>query len=276
MSVLPSTEIEDSGAASVLPAEEVDATPEAAPVAAAVPETAAEVWARTMENAKPITKDDVRGDRPDAETTVPDRVLVAPELAKLVAKPEPAADYALTQRLAAIEALLAPKPAAAPAPDLTQEVADLRSLLLEEREEKVQALAASERDGQLQALKEGVVANIRSDAERFPALIALDQEENVYHTLVNKLEAGESVSEDDIASEANAKLVAVYQKLHAVLGGQPTEPSEDPKSSDAVDTPTTLTPALTGADQALDVDALLNAGMARRELAAKIWESKQK
>ena len=247
---------------------------EAAAEAAAVdppPPTAAEVWERTMGAAKPITKEDVQGGKPVEDA--PERVLVAPELAKLVAQPT-AEVSPLEQRLAAIEAALTPAPEAAPAPDLTQEVADLRAMLLEEREEAKETAALSARDEQLSALKEGVVANIRSDAARFPALIALDQEENVYHTLVNKLEAGESVSEDDIASQANAKLVAVYEKLHAVLGNLPK--SEEPTSREAVDTPQTLTPALTGADSPVDVDSLLDSGMARRDLAAKLWESLEK
>jgi hypothetical protein len=204
-------------------------------------------------------------------------VLVAPELSKLIAAQADAPEPTATERrLAAIEAALTPAAEATAAPDLTQEVAALRELILSDRAETAAAVEQSELDSQYTALKEGVIANIRSAPERFPALIALDQEENVYHTLVGKLKAGEAVSEDDIASEANAKLMAVYERIHAAVTGK-TEPSEDPKSSDAVDTDTTtLTPTLTGTDTPQDVDSLINSGLDRRQAAAAIWESIEK
>lgn len=280
MSVLPASETEDSGAASVLPADEIDATPSArveTHVDPAAPESAAAVWARTMENATPITKEEVRGDREPEPATVPDRVLVAPELTKLIeaqaAAPEPTATES---RLAAIEAALTPAAEAPPAPDLTQEVAALRDLILSDRADAAAAVEQQELDSQFTALKEGVIANIRSAPERFPALIALDQEENVYHTLVGKLKAGEAVSEDDIASEANAKLMAVYERIHSAVTGK-TEPSEEPQSSDAVDTDTTtLTPTLTGTDTPQSIDSLINSGLSRREAAARVWENIEK
>lgn len=270
---LPASESDGSGVESVLPAEEIDATPEAAPVEAKAPETAAEVWARTMENANPITKEDVKGEKPSESAPAVERTLVAPELEKLIAPTLTKEPTELEQRLAAIEAALTP---AAPAPaalDLTEEVAELKEIILTERAEKAEAVAAAEEADRYSALKEGVIANIRSAPERFPALIALDQEENVYHTLVNELKAGKSVSEDDIASQANDKLMTIYNRIHAAVTST-TEPSEEPQSSDAVDTePTTLTPTLTGTDTPQDVDSMLDSGLDRRQAAAALWES---
>jgi hypothetical protein len=254
----------------VIPADE--SSPESAPTRE---EMAAKIWEK---HSAPITKEEVKGDRPEPEQpTIPDRELVAPKIAELLAEKKTPEVSPLEERLARIEAALT-QPAPEPEPaDVTSQVEELRNLLLSEREEKAAREAEAAESEKWDVLREGVVANIRGEAEEFPALVALGQEENVYHTVRAELEAGRTVSEYDVASQAESKLRAVYDKLHAAFDPTNQEPSEDPKSSDAVDTtPTTLTPGLSSGDEALDIESLIANGVDRREAARRIWEAKEK
>jgi hypothetical protein len=121
-------------------------------------------------------------------------------------------------------------------------------------------------------LREGVVSNIRNDAERFPLLVGLGQEENVYNELVTQLRAGKQVSEDDVASKAEARLQAAFEKMMAVKGGKTTTSQEPAKSEPPKQTPT-LTPTLTASDKPTDVESVLAETGDRRQAAVKVWES---
>lgn len=247
-------------------------SPESAPPSRE--ELAAAIWEK---HSAPITKEDVRGDRPEPEQpTIPDRELVAPKIAELLAEKKAPEPNPLEERLARIEAALTKAPEPEPV-DVTSQVEELRNLLLSEREEKARLAAEAEENETWNTLREGVVANIRAEAEEFPALVALGQEENVYHTVRAALQEGRSVSEYEVASEAEGKLRAVYDKLHAAFNPTNQESREQPTSSEAVDTPpTTLTPTLSSGDEALDIESLLAAGVDRREAAKRVWESKEK
>ena len=238
----------------------------------AVP-TQEEVWERTV--AAPISKEEVRGKREEEPEVLPDRALVAPELAKaLEATKEPTVDP-IQERLDRLEELLSRETEAEPLPReerLLQELESLKQQQADMLARQQQEAAEKEYTAKMEVLRDGVVANIRSDREKFPGLVALGQEEFVFNTLVQKLQAGEQVSEDDIASEAEAQFRSVYEKLAGVYGS--TAPSEEPKPSEAKPSTTTLHPSLTAEDAPFDLESAIRQD--KRKAAAELWDRLQK
>ena len=236
------------------------------------PPTAQEVWDRVSAKQTPITKEEVKGEDPKGEApiAIPDRVLVAPELAKfLEGNLEPEANP-LEERLAAIEAALTPAPEAVSF-DAASEVAALRAELAEKDAEAVAVRQSEANEAQFRTFKEGIIANLRADEEKYPGIIAAGFEDNVIATLVPLLEAKEAVSEDQVASKAEAKLRALYETLKGAYETSP--PSEETtESSQEQESPTTLTPDLSAADEPVDIESLLKAGLSHRDAAAQVWD----
>lgn len=245
---------------------EEQATPETEVEA---PPSQEEVWERTA--VAPISKEEVRGDRPDEPEVLPDRALVAPELAKaLEATKEPVVDP-IQERLDRLERLLSQEKQAEPLPREERLLQELEALKEQQQEallRQQQEAAEREYSTKMNVMREGVVANIRADKEKFPGLVALEQEEFVFNTLVEKLQAGEQVSEDDIASEAEAKFKSVYEKLASVYGK--TAPSEEPTPSEAKTPTTTLHPSLTAEDAPFDLESAIRQD--KKKAAAELWE----
>lgn len=234
------------------------------------PATAKDVWESVqarLGNSDPITKEDVKGDRPESDAT-PDRVLVAPELAKFLQGTVEPEVSPTEERLARIEAALTP--AAEPvALDVAQEVAALRQQLADKEAEEVARAQTEAYEAQLRTFKDGVLANLRADADKYPGVLAAGFEDNVLATLVSELEAGESVSEDTIASKAETDMKALYETLKAVYETSAT--SEEPASSEDIPTPT-LTPSLSASDSPVDVESMVDSGADRRAISKAIWE----
>ena len=251
-----------------------DATPEADPTspesAPVVPPTAEEVWEKTV-SASPITAEDVSGEEPAEEPK--ERSLVAPQIAAALAKDAPAIPDALAERLSAIEAML--KPAAEPvAATIEAEVAGLKEIILSQQADAAAAAATIEDDARWSLLKDGVVSNIRDAKDRYPLLVGLHQEENVYNELRLQLAEGKTVSEDDIASQAELKLQAAFDAMQLAKGVLDATPSQDPEPSQPTPPSTTLSPTLSSGDATADVETLLvkNKGDTR-QVAAELWDS---
>lgn len=245
-----------------------ETSPESAPTQAP---TAAEVWERVHNAAptpEPITKDEVKGTKPGEEPK--ERKLVAPEVQEFVAKTKEPEPNPLEERLARIEQILQGPTEKQEQRTLEDEVASLRQQLLEREQREAEARAQEEYDNHIRLFREGVVSNINDDAERFPFIVALGKQEEVFEDLLARLQAGENVSEDDVASEAEAKYAEAFEKMQRAK--KPTK-SEDKRASEPKEQPT-LTPSLTAADEVTDVSTILESTKGdRAAAAAKLWEA---
>jgi len=237
-----------------------------------VRETKQQVWERTTRTAPPITKEDLRGEpKPDEETLLPDRALVAPEIAQYLQSkkvPEPNPTLSEVEKLRArIEELAGPEP---------QQVTETQLLLdkitaletrdlAREQEAREKAESEAEED-RMRTWREGVVSNLRAESNKYPGLIALSLEDNVFYTLFNSLESGKELSEDTVASEAEQDVWKVYDTLHAIK----TKVSNDNTPSEAKKIPNTLTPNLVGTDEAWSLQDVLKT-KDKRSAQAELW-----
>jgi len=209
--------------------------------------------------APALTTEDVAGEKPAAPDAPADRELVAPSIR---------------------EFLRAQKPEAAPAKTgLEKEVSDLREALdgiagrnepeatveqtmlakLEAMEARFAAQesrdteAAEEEayNNRVRSMREGVIANIDAEAERFPGVIALEQQETAFNALCQRESEGIETSEVEIASEMEDGLREVYETLHKVYGS--VAPSKDQPASEPKQT---LTPALSSTEETPDLDKM--------------------
>lgn len=227
--------------------------------------TQEEVWEKIM-NPKPISKEAVQ----EGKSAQPkeDRQAYAPKLAEFVqAQAAPAGPSPLEERLARIEEFLAPK-AEPQEPDVYAELTALRQELTRRDEEARENATKAERDAQLNVHREGVVSYLRS-SDAYPGLVALGQEENVFNTLFQRLESGESVSEDDVAQEAETKLRSIFDKLSAVYGAKSKEPAPEPESLPSETK--TLTPDLSSYEGGLDRDTLVKE-LGLKNAQAAVWD----
>lgn len=236
---------------------------EVIPAAPGTPESAADVWERTV---APISKEAVRGNDPKAEApTVPDRVLVTGQLKELFAETAPVADP-ISERLAALEDSLVPRQEPEH-PAAYKEIVALREELAARDAAAAEAVATEEREARLRTVKEGFVESLR-ESEDFTAIVAAGFEDKVFNEIYAKQEAGEEVSEETILSETEASLWALNDALNELKS--PTT-SQDPTPSETPQTPT-LTPNLTATDSAATIDDILKEGGGdRRAAAAELW-----
>jgi hypothetical protein len=233
------------------------------PAVEGTPESAADVWERTVEPA-PISKAAVRGDDPKPEPVgLPDRALVTGKLEELYAEanvvPDPIMD-----RLAQLEQSLIPT-AEPEHPAVYKELVALREELAARDEAVAEASAAEERDSRLRTLREGFVESLR-ETDSFPGIVAAGFETKVFETIHAKQQAGEEVSEETILSETETELWQMYDVLHAVKS---KTTSQEPTPSETPQTPT-LTPTLTATDAASNIEDLM-AGGDRKAAAAELW-----
>jgi hypothetical protein len=235
------------------------------------PETKEQVWERTLQTEAPITKEELRGEDHKAdETILPDRALVAPEIAeylKTVEEPETGSAISdIASLRARIEELAAPLP---------EEPSEMQQLLerfnaLEQRDLKRQQDTVEKEEEEAEQARfrtfhEGVVGNIRAEEDKYPGLIALSLEGNVSTTLINQLQDGKQVSEYDVASKAETELWELYDVLHALK----TKTSEDPEPSKAPKPTNTLTPNLTAVDEPWSMQDAMTKG--KKQAQAELW-----
>jgi hypothetical protein len=206
--------------------------------------------------AEVITKADVAGNKPSDPEAVPDRALVAPQIAEFIREQAPAPQpTGLEAEIQDLKAALQQLKAPATAEEASLEQQTLSKLeALEAREAAREAAEAEAREqeayeNRVRAMKDGVVENIRSRKEDFPGLLALEQEETVFNALVQRLQEGTETSEDEVASEVEGGLRTVYETLHKVYGTTSKAPA-------ASESQRTLSTALEGADEPVDLDSL--------------------
>lgn len=250
-------------------------------------ESADEVWARVQKDIEkqeaapaPITKETVRGNKPKAKEetpaepepeVVPDRVLVAPKLKELAQRTkEPEVDP-VQKQLEELRALVAPQPEPTK-PDVVEEVRALRQMIEEREQAEAQRAAEEEYEAQIAGAREQMIANLRSESEKYPALLAAGYEEYVFNTAWQAAQEGQEVSEDELFEGAESQLWALYDRLHAIKHGDTT--SEDPKAKPATK-PKTLTKDLTATDVTTqDIDQLVKTH-GKDVAAEKLWEQIQ-
>jgi len=245
--------------------EQVVATEEAV-----TPPTAAEVWEATVE---PITTEDVAGKKAEpAEEVLPDRALVAPELANFIKSNVPKEPSALEVEIREIKNVLSELRQPATPQEVSREEVLLQKLEALEAREAQRAQAAEEQaaeeayEAQVRTLREGVIENIRASKDKFPGLVALGQEEIVFTTLVDRLQKGENVSEEDVASKIEADLKILRDKLNEAYPDQ--KPSQDLTPSKAPSK--TLTPDLSAGDEPFDLEEAI--GKNKKDAARALWE----
>jgi ribosome-binding protein aMBF1 (putative translation factor) len=226
--------------------------------------TAQEVWDAT----KPITTEDVAGDK-EAPETLPDRALVAPDITNFIQANITKEPSTIETQISEIKGIL--DAATQPQPEAPSgETAILAKLeALEQRDQErsdkeAHDKAEVEYDAKVRTLREGVVETIRADKEKYPTIVALEQEGQVFTNLVKLLEQGEAVSEHDVASKLETDLLELKDKMNKI--GQTETPSkeETPPSK----APQTLTPDLTAADEPFSLEDFSN----QKDAAAALWE----
>ena len=147
---------------------------------------------------------------------------------------------------------------------LLQKFEELQAQQAAQLEAEAEAKEREAFEQQVAALRAGALENINAVAEtEYPGLAALEQQETVVNALFQRLEEGQETSEDEIASEVEAGLREVYQKLHAVYQGS-TTPSEATKAPS--ERQQTLSPTLSGADEQADLSK-----MTRQEKIDYLW-----
>jgi hypothetical protein len=246
--------------------EEVNETPE--------PETKEEAWDRMVTKTEaPITKEELRGEEPP-EDVLPDRALVAPQIEEyLKGNKEPEQDPTLSEVAslrARIEELAAPKPEE---PTEMQTLLDKISALeqrdIQRHQDGLEKEAQEAEEARFRTFQEGVIGNIRAEEDKYPGLIALSLEDNVFNTLVNRLQEGQHTSEDEVASKAEEELWGIYETLHAIKN----KTSDDQEPSKAPNIPTTLTPNLTAVDEPWSLEESMKKG--KKQAQAELWNRLQ-
>lgn len=233
------------------------------------PETAADVWERTV-NPKPITKEDVRGNDPKpSEPVLPDRALVTGQLKDIYNDTSgPKADP-MMEKLAALEDSLVPRQEPE-YPEVYHEIQKLRAEIEKRDREALEAERAEELAARVRTVKEGFVASLE-ESEDFPAIKAAGWAEKIFDQLHAAQQAGEDVSEAELLSKTEADLWSMYEVLHAVRN--PTT-SQEPQASEAPQPQTTLTPRLTATDTPQDVESIYESTRGdRRAAAAQLWNN---
>ena len=249
--------------------EEVNETPE--------PETKAQAWDRLVTKTEateaPITKEELRGEEPP-EDVLPDRALVAPQIEEYIKSHKETTTDPTLSEVAALRARL--EELATPKPEeptemqvLVDKISALEERDIQRHQDTLEKEAQEAQDARFRTFKEGVVGNIRAQEDKYPGLIALSLEDNVFNTTYNLLEAGEHTSEDIVASKAEEELWGIYETLHAIKN----KTSEDQEPSKTPNVPTTLTPNLTAVDEPWSLEESMKKG--KKQAQAELWQRLQ-
>lgn len=234
----------------------------------------ADAEAPITKDAAPLTTEDVAGTKPAGEAA--DRELVAPSIREFLRATAPAPEVvptALEREIADLRGALDGLAGKAPKAEATVEQQLLEKLealearenaRLTEDEERAQEQEYNDRVG---VLKSGVIENLNAAGDKYPGLIALEQQETVFNALVTRSQEGTETSEDEVASEVEEGLRTVYDTLHKVYGNAPSKDPVSPVSEPKV----TLSPALSTTPEAADLEK-----MSRAERIEYLWERTNK
>jgi hypothetical protein len=158
----------------------------------------------------------------------------------------------------------APEPEKSESQAVLDELKRFREAEAQRVQEAQEAAAKAAQQERIEALRQGASANLKANEEKYPALFALEQQDTVITELFARLQNNEDASEDTIASEAEAGLWEVYEKLHAIkTGGKSNAPPARSESQ-------TISNALAGADDEPDTSK-----MTRQELIEYAWQKAQ-
>ncbi|HUW94433.1 MAG TPA: hypothetical protein VMW58_01485 [Anaerolineae bacterium] len=200
------------------------------------------------------------------------RESVAPKLREFIkaqqAPPEPSAlEKEIGDLREALDGLAAPatKQAQSVEQQMLAKLEALENRFATQEARDAEAREEEEYNNRVRTMREGVIENINARKEDFPALVALEQQETVFNALVQRSQEGVETSEEEIASEVEAGLRTVYETLQKVFGS--TAPSEDQPNSERK---VTLTPGLSGTDEAADLDT-----MSRSDRIEYLWAKSQ-
>lgn len=216
--------------------------------------------AAVAEEAPALTTEDVAGEKPAAPEAKSDRELVAPSVREFLRAQKPAAPVEqspLEKEISDLRTALdgiAGQHQQEPVSVEQQMLAKLEALEAREtaRLTADQEAAAEEAyNNRVRSMREGVIANIDAEADKFPGVIALEQQETAFNALVQRESEGIETSEVEIASEMESGLREVYETLHKVYGG--SAPSKDQPASEPKQT---LTPALSSTEEAPDLEKM--------------------
>jgi hypothetical protein len=222
---------------------------------------AAAAEAAGIEEATPVlTTEDVAGEKPAAPDAQPDRELVAPSIREFLRAQRPAEPVeksGLEKEVSDLrEALdgIAGKPQEELSVEQTMlaKLEALESRFATQEQRDAEAAAEEAYNNRVRSMREGVIANIDAAAEKFPGVIALEQQETAFNALVQRESEGIETSEVEIASEMESGLREVYETLHKVYGGSAL--SEDQPA--ASEPKQTLTPALSSTEEAPDLEKM--------------------
>ena len=236
-----------------------EATETVAPAAVSRQDAIAAAGAAADGEAPVLTTEDVAGEKPAAPDAQADRELVAPSIREFLRaqRPaEPAVPTALEKEIGDLrEALdgIAGKntPQATVEETMLAKLEALENRFATQEQRDAEAAEAEAYNNRVRTMREGVIANIDAQAEKFPGVIALGQQETAFNALVQRENEGTETSEVEIASEMEAGLREVYATLHKVYSSAPSE--EIKPASEAKQT---LTPALSSTEEAPDLDKM--------------------
>ena len=230
-----------------------------APAAVSRQDAIAAASAAADVDAPVLTTEDVAGEKPVAPDAQSDRELVAPSIREFLRaqKPaEPAPQSALEKEIGDLREAL-DGIAGKTTPQATVEetmLAKLEAMEARFAGQEARDTEASETEAynnRVRSMREGAIANIDALADKFPGVIALEQQETAFNALVQRENEGTETSEVEIASEMEDGLREVYETLHKVYGS--ATPSEDQPASERK---VTLTPALASTEEAPDLEAM--------------------
>ena len=230
-----------------------------APVAVSRQDAIAAASAAADVDAPVLTTEDVAGEKPAAPDAQADRELVAPSIREFLRaqRPaEPTPQTALEKEIGDLrEALdgIAGKnvPQATVEETMLAKLEALENRFATQEQRDAEAAEVEAYNNRVRTMREGAIANIDAMADKFPGVVALEQQETAFNALVQRENEGTETSEVEIASEMEAGLREVYATLHKVYASE--TPSEDQQVSEPK---VTLTPALSSTEEAPDLEKM--------------------
>lgn len=183
---------------------------------------------------EPIKEEEVaKQEDPAAPKKLPDRALVAKDLANFLRSQQQKTPNPLEQEAAQLRNMLEkmnkPKEELSFEQQVAYKLEAIERRLVEDKLEQERAKAQERYEKELNSYAERTSEYIRSRKNDYPGIVALGREEFVFNELFSLAEQGQELSEDDVASQLEKGLRADYEILKSIY-----EPS---KAADSSETP---------------------------------------
>jgi hypothetical protein len=207
-----------------------------------------------------LTTEDVAGEKPAAPEDKGDRELMAPSIREFIRAQQPQQEVAKTglekevsDLREALDGIAGPhnKDELSVEQNMLAKLEAMETRFANQESKDTEAAEEEAYNNRVRSFREGVIANIDADAEKYPGVIALEQQETAFNALVQRESEGIETSEVEIASEMEEGLRTVYETLHKVYGA--IAPSKDQPASEAKQT---LTPGLASTEEAPDLEKM--------------------